>query len=184
MSTQADILNDAVADIGQQYYWEPSPNTLYAWATGDIANPAAQLGTTSELAINCYTWPLLLAVNRGYLTKANVKSIIGKTIDNKADKTPYAFTTSSVTQLWTDWKSFPGSWWRPRAGDLVFFEGLIGGLLGHVAISTGNIVHDESEVISFGHGLTVPQLTAVARTTIERIRTGYLSIRFLTPSWP
>src|SRR6185369_16512834 len=100
MSKQTDVAQDAEAMVGQQLHWEPTHLALLNWAT-TAAAPHAALGTTAADAINCYSFPLLLAVRRGFLGKAAVNRILGGTMGAGTAKA-YAFTNAWSATLWED----------------------------------------------------------------------------------
>jgi hypothetical protein len=183
MSKQTDIADDAEGLVGQNFTWGPTAGALYVWAT-DPTMAHANLGTSEETFINCFSFPMLLAIRRGYLTKAVVKRILGDA-QKKGDMKAKAFSTAWTRAVWTDWKAIPGSWWRPKRGDLVFFENFVGGLLNHVAISTGKIsLVGHSEVISFGEQREAIGPAPVNKTSIELLQQpGHTAVKFLTPTW-
>lgn len=184
MSRATDIADDAVAEVGNQYYWAPTHGAVYNWARGDDGGVA--LGTVAETSINCYSFPVMLAIRRGYIDQAAALRICNNIRSAGAGMEPYSFSTSWLTTMWTDWKEFPGSYWRPRRGDLVFFEGFPGGLLNHVAVSTGrvNSLTGHSEVVSFGELMAVMGQATVHLTSIELLRQpGHTSVKFMAPSW-
>lgn len=184
MSRATDIATDAVNDVGTQYFWAPTHGAIYNWAKAGGGAHAA-LGNNAENSINCYSFPMMLAIRRGYIDDVAALRIFYN-LTQGAAMIPYAFSTSLVATAWTDWKEVPGSFWRPRCGDLVFFEGFPGGLLNHVAVSTGNIhpLTGHSEVISFGERMAAMGQATVNKTTIELLRqVGHTSVKFITPSW-
>ena len=183
MSRATDIADDMEALVSTTLHWGPTPGALYEWAT----NPRMgheDIGSSDEFFINCFGLPMLLAVRRGFLSKDSVKRILGDTLKRGEEKAK-AFSSAWFKAVWTDWKPFPGSAWRPKRGDLVFFENFVGGLLNHVAVSTGKISFiGHSEVISFGEGRQSIGPARVTKTSIEFLRQeGHTSVRFLTPTW-
>lgn len=184
MSRATDICGDAVAEVGNRYFWAPTHGAIYNWARGDDGGIA--LGAAVETSINCYSFPMMLAIRRGYVDGAAALRICDGIRLAGAGTEAYAFSTSLLTTMWTDWKEFPGNYWRPRRGDLVFFEGFPGGLLNHVAVSTGRInsLTGHSEVVSFGEGMEVMGQATVRLTSIELLRQqGHTSVKFLVPTW-
>lgn len=185
MTRATDIADDAVLEVGNQYAWAPTHGAIYNWATGG-GGAHAGLGVGLVNSINCYSFPILLAIRRGYINPAAALRIFNDIQNAGAGMEAYAFSTSLVATMWTDWKAVPGSYWRPRRGDLVFFEGFPGGLLNHVALSTGNInaLTGHSEVISFGERMAAMGQATVNRTSIELLRqAGHTSVKFIAPSW-
>ena len=185
MSRATDIAADAVLEIGNQYSWAPTHGAIYNWASAG-GGAHAVLGTNLVNSINCYSFPMLLAIRRGYINVAAALRIFNDIRTRGAGMEPYAFSTSILATMWTDWKAVPGSYWRPRCGDLVFFEGFPGGLLNHVALSTGiiNPLTGHSEVISFGERMAAMGQAIVNRTSIELLRQGgHTSVKFIAPSW-
>jgi len=183
MSKATDIADDMEALVGQERYWGPTPGALYEWATDPTMGHEA-LGGSEETFVNCFGLPMLLAVRRGFLSKPSVKRILGDTL-KRGDAKAKAFSTAWNRAVWTDWKAVPGAAWRPARGDLVFFKNFVGGLLNHVAVSTGKTSFlGHSEVISFGEGREAIGRARVNRTSIELLRQeGHTSVRFLTPTW-
>lgn len=186
MSRATDVVADAAGDVGTQYHWAPTPGALYLWAVSDPNAPLAHVGQRVELSINCFAYPMLLAVRRGYLNQNAVRRILGA-LNSGGDERAKAFSSWS-SALWQDWPAgicgLLGNSWRPRAGDLVFFKGVIGGILGHVALSTGVITATgSSEVITFGEGRTTMGQATVNRSTVEALKPGYQSVHFIAPNW-
>jgi hypothetical protein len=183
MSKATDVADDIEGMVGQSLYWGPTPGALYEWATDPLMNHNV-IGQAEESFINCFGLPMLLAVRRGFLSKQSVKRILGDTL-KRGNAKATAFSTAWNKAVWTDWKEVPGSVWRPKRGDLVFFENYVGGLLNHVAVSTGKISFiGHSEVISFGERRDAIGQATINKTSIELLRQeGHTSVRFLTPTW-
>ncbi|GAA5441953.1 hypothetical protein Misp06_00114 [Microbulbifer sp. NBRC 101763] len=185
MSRATDIADDAEVDANnhQQYTWGPTDRNITTWGGG--TGPHALLGSPAQ-PINCWSYPILLAIRRGYLNRQGALNLVQDLNLKSPSLKPYAFNTSDLTTMWTDWKDFPGSLWRPRRGDLVFFRSFMGGLLNHVAISTGRIhpMLGHSEIISFGEGRSTGGLATVNRTSIELVmQTHHTEVKFIAPSW-
>jgi len=184
MSRQTDVADDAIqeAQANTQYHWAPTPGGLYLWTRNEC--PIGDVGRRDDTAMNCFAYPMLLAVRRGYLTRDQAARILGDT-RRSGDKAAYAFSGSWVTQLWVDRPGVPGDYWRPRKGDLIFFEGIIGGFLAHVALATGGTgaANKGNQCVSFGEGRTTMGQATVNVTTIEALSHGYRSVRFLSPAW-
>ena len=183
MSKATDIADDIEAMVGQTLYWGPTPGALYEWATAPNMDHIG-IGQAEEAFINCFGLPMLLAVRRGFLSKPSVKRILGDTLRRGVEKAT-AFSSAWNKSVWTDWTAIPGSAWRPSRGDLVFFENFVGGLLNHVAVSTGKISFiGHSEVISFGERRDAIGQAQINKTSIELLQQeGHTSVRYLTPTW-
>ncbi|BBM02593.1 hypothetical protein [Microbulbifer sp. GL-2] len=75
MSRAADIADDAEADANnnQQYTWGSIDRNITSWGGG--TGPHALLGSLAQY-INCCSYPILLAIRRGYLNRQGSLNLV------------------------------------------------------------------------------------------------------------
>ncbi|HEX9983260.1 MAG TPA: hypothetical protein VGF69_08350 [Thermoanaerobaculia bacterium] len=190
MSVKTDnVIQDAETEaaLATQYWWAPflTGAGMTGWACNTVT--LGNVGTTAGDAMACFDYPLLLAARRGYVTQAQLlklyQDLLGTTATQRAGLFSYWGYKLSV---WRDWKAIPGSYWRPRRGDLVFFTAAgADGDINHVVLARGSTdVMGRAQVVSFGQSLSTPQSTAVNFSTVEQIKqAGHIAVKFTQPLW-
>jgi hypothetical protein len=193
MPRKIDVVNDAGAEVGNQYYWAAFGNAggLVEWAYNGA--PLGNVGTAANRAINCFDFILLLAARRGYVTPLQVQGVYGEVMNGNTEK-GFASKTNwrglgwlLSNWVWQDWPNplWTGSnKWRPRPGDVVFLTEPGGG--NHVVLAEGPNPAGQVHVISFGEGLLAPAQAPVRRLTIAQLRAAYPNVNrvsFVDPLW-
>ncbi len=174
------------AAANTQYYWAPFMTAagILRWMEKEIS--ANAIGKSADTAICCFDYPLMLCIRYGYLNSGDLNKIYGNLIKAERNKESGALSYWGYKlSVWQDWAGFPGGYWRPRRGDIVFFNAAVGGDLNHVVLACGAIdVHGRSKVVSFGERLEKPQKTTVSATTVEELKqAGHTTVKFTQPIW-
>ncbi|NVZ61986.1 hypothetical protein HX867_07805 [Pseudomonas gingeri] len=188
MSKSSTIIEHAERDAceGKKYNWAPFTvgGGIGQWLV-DIIGPE-EIGQSAEAPICCFEYPLLLCIKNELISKATMQKIFNGIINNtKHQKSGALSYWGYKLSVWQDWSGFPKNYWRPRRGDIVFFNEPRAGDLNHVVLACGTIDSvKNANVISFGAGLEVPQVATVVATTIENLKQkGHASVKFTQPIW-
>lgn len=188
MSKVSTIIEHAERDAatGAQYHWAPfmMAGGISRWIENDISADA--IGKSADAAICCFDYPLMLCIQYGYIDAAGMNKIYGDLIKAKQDKTSGALSYWGYKlSVWQDWPGLGGGYWRPRKGDIVFFNAPVGGDLNHVVLACGSTdALNRAKVISFGERLEKAQQTTVNATTVEELKqAGHTTVKFTQPIW-
>jgi hypothetical protein len=186
------------AKIGQQYFWAPGggPKGIHLWLSGYCSE--AEIGQDSTKAISCYEYFLMLCIQEKVIDKNKIKDIYWKCTNSGNNNRAAGALSKNFYSLgvWKDWPTFgnfrplnyftPKNYWRPRRGDLVFFNNKEwGGDFYHVALACGR--ENKATVISFGDSQTSGRSQ---RVPVKEVAIGFLQsqvrgvvVKFANPVW-
>ncbi len=188
MSKVTTIIEHAERDAasGAQYYWAPfmMAGGISKWMENEISADA--IGKSADAAICCFDYPLMLCIRYGYINVAAMDKIYGDLIKAGQNTSSGALSYWGYKlSVWQDWPGLGGGYWRPRKGDVVFFNAAVGGDLNHVVLACGSTdISKRAKVISFGERLEKPQQTTVNATTVEELKqAGHTAVKFTQPIW-
>ncbi len=205
MTNREKIIQRAERDamVRKKYFWQTASGSIgiHLCANGVISDN--EIGMQAGRSINCFDYFLMLCIQEKVMSINKVKEIYLKTrgvnYNLNLERAAGVFSKHYYsTGVWKDWPLehslfgfgqyiFSKDYWRPKRGDLVFFNkkgSSSGGDFYHVALACGK---EKARVISFGHKMkrSGPVETVVEEISIGEIKSSEkgIVVKFTDPAW-